>query len=397
MAPPKMIVLLTVILMDLLSGMEFDLFVPSFPELQSQFMLSPFWVEALLSVNFVGYCIGIFLVGNLSDYYGRKPLIAIGLIIFTVGSIACLWAPHYSLLLVGRLLQGLGVAAPSILSFLIIADAYPIKKQQFYMAILNAIMNIAIAVAPVMGSYVTLHCHWQGNFVVLLLLGLVALVMTWLFIPQARPTKQYAALAWTGYLPIFQSKPMVLLLAFIITSIVPYWIFVGMSPLLYMKDLGVSLEHFGYYQGVLALVFALGSMGYGFIINRYDQKRMLYVSWFIFIAGFLSMASVTMLDSHSPLWITLSLLPFIIGQVIPTTVLFPLCLNYIPEAKGRVASVIQGTRLILSAVSLQLASYYYQGSFQNIGYIMLSFIFLVIISMAFTLKNSELMKLSHQE
>lgn len=51
----KSLVLLTIILMDLLTGMEFDLFVPSFPELQHQFGLSPFWVEALLSVNFLGY------------------------------------------------------------------------------------------------------------------------------------------------------------------------------------------------------------------------------------------------------------------------------------------------------------------------------------------------------
>ena len=51
----KGMVLATIILMDILSGMEFDLFVPSFPELQSYFSLSPFWVETLLSVNFAGY------------------------------------------------------------------------------------------------------------------------------------------------------------------------------------------------------------------------------------------------------------------------------------------------------------------------------------------------------
>lgn len=60
-------VLATIILMDLLVGMEFDLFVPSFPELQKHFTLTPFWVEALLSVNFLGYCISLFFVGALAD------------------------------------------------------------------------------------------------------------------------------------------------------------------------------------------------------------------------------------------------------------------------------------------------------------------------------------------
>jgi len=62
----KSMVLMTIIFMDLLTGMEFDLFVPSFPELQTQFNLSPSWVEALLSVNFAGYCLSLFFVGGPS-------------------------------------------------------------------------------------------------------------------------------------------------------------------------------------------------------------------------------------------------------------------------------------------------------------------------------------------
>src|SRR3989338_11107656 len=80
-------ILTAVILMDLLTGIEFDLFVPSFPQLQTHFSLTPFWVEALLSVNFIGYCISLFFVGGLADRYGRKPIILLGLLIFIIGTI----------------------------------------------------------------------------------------------------------------------------------------------------------------------------------------------------------------------------------------------------------------------------------------------------------------------
>ncbi len=122
-------VLVTIILMDILTGMEFDLFVPSFPELQSQFNLSPFWVEALLSVNFLGYFLSLFFVGGLADRYGRKPIIGLGLMTFIIGTLLCLWAPSYPFLLIGRFLQGVGIAAPAILSFLIIADSYSLKNK----------------------------------------------------------------------------------------------------------------------------------------------------------------------------------------------------------------------------------------------------------------------------
>src|SRR3990167_4172629 len=126
----KSMVLATIILMDILSGMEFDLFVPSFPELQSQFNLSPFWVESLLSVNFTGYCFSLFFVGGLADHYGRKPIILLGLTTFVIGSILCLFEQSFNFLLIGRFLQGIGIAAPAILSFLINADTYPISSNR---------------------------------------------------------------------------------------------------------------------------------------------------------------------------------------------------------------------------------------------------------------------------
>ena len=388
----KSMLLTAVILMDLLTGMEFDLFVPSFPELQAQFNLSPFLVETLLSINFIGFCLSLFFVGSLADRYGRKPIITLGLTIFIIGSIFCLWGPSYLFLIIGRFLQGIGIAAPAILSFLIIADAYSLKQQQYLMAMLNGLMNAAAGGAPVIGSYITLYFHWKGNFLTLLLLGLFTFVFTLLFIPSYKRPEIKETLSWRGYIPLFQSRPLVLLLTFIIMNFVPYWVFVGMSPLLYIKDLHVSLAHFGYYQGVLALTFGLGSIAFGFILNKFDQKKMLYVSGYIFLGGLISIAWITVQNSHNPLLITLAFLPFIIGQIIPSAILHPLCLNFMPQAKGRVSAVLQGGRLILCALSLQLAGFYYNGTFQNIGIILSAFMLIVVITMFLVINNFDLMK-----
>ena len=388
----KTMLLISVILMDLLAGMEFDLFVPSFPELQMQFHLSPFLVEALLSINFIGFCLSLFIVGSLADHYGRKPIITIGLLTFITGSLCCLCNGSYLFLLIGRFLQGIGIAAPAILSFLIIADAYPMKQQQFFMAMLNGLMNASVAAAPVIGSYITLYFHWQGNFITLFILSLLTLLMVFFFIPASSRPEIRETISWRGYIPLFQSKPMLLLMMFIILNYAPYWIFVGMSPLLYMHDFHVSLSHFGFYQGALALVCAIGSVAFGFIINKFDQKKILRVSNTIFFLGLISIAWITIQNNHNPLQITLAFIPFIVGQIIPTTLLYPLCLNFVPEAKGRVSAVLQGTRLILCALSLQLAGFYYNGTFQNIGLIVAGFMSMVVVLLFFVLKNATLMK-----
>jgi DHA1 family bicyclomycin/chloramphenicol resistance-like MFS transporter len=349
----------------------------------------------LLSVNFVGYCLSLFFVGSLADRYGRKPIILLGLVTFIIGSMLCVWGDAYRFLLVGRFFQGVGVAAPAILSFLIIADSYPLKKQQFFMAMLNGVMNVSVGIAPVMGSYISLYFQWQGNFMTLLFLGLAVLVMTLIFIPTYKLPAHHEhkeTISFRGYVPLFKSKPLMLLMVNIIFMFVPYWIFVGISPVLYMKDFGVSLAHFGYYQGVLALVFGLGSVLFGLIMHRVAHKKMLSISNKLYMASFIIIVLVTVLDSMNPLIITLAFLPFIISQIIPSNMLGPVCLNFIPHAKGKISAVLQGSRLIISAVGLQLAGYFYQGSFRNIGIIIVSLILMVIVTQFFVMRNRELVE-----
>lgn len=386
-------ILLTVILMDLLTGMEFDLFVPSFPQLQSQFNLTPFWVEALLSINFIGYCLSLFFVGSLSDRYGRKRLLVLGLLSFILGSICCLCAESYWFLILGRFLQGVGIAAPSILSFLIIADMCSLKQQQFFMSILNGFMNSAAAAAPVLGSYITLYFHWQGNFTALLLLGIFVLGMVIFFIPSEPLFKKQEQKIQGSYLKIFQSRPLMLLIFHIVLMCAPYWIFVGISPLLYMKSCGVSLSHFGYYQGVLALVFALGSVLFGLIIHKADSQKFLWASVAILSLSFIAIGLVAALYSHAPLWITVVMIILSIGQIIPSNILYPLSLNFMPESKGKVAGLIQAGRLVFSALSLQIAGYFYDGSFKNIGLIILVFVALSILTLVLVIRNRALMGL----
>ncbi len=392
----KIFLLATLILVDLLSAAELDLFVPSFPEIRQHFDLTPFWVEALLSVNFIGYCTSLFVVGTLSDKYGRKPLIMLGLSIFIVGSIICVTANEFEGLLVGRFLQGLGIAAPSILCFLVIADEYPLKEQQSLFAILNGIMNATLGIAPVVGSYITLYFHWHGNFMALLLFGIVCLVAAQLFIPS-RKIEHNENFTSAGYRSILKSWPVMLITIHIVMMCIPYWIFVGMSPILYMEDLGVSLHHFGFYQGILAFLFAIGSIAFGFVVKKFEQKSQLNFTNLIFVLSLIAIFYVTWVDSKNPLLLTLAILIFVFGQIIPSVILYPLCLSLMPQSKARISAIMQGFRLVLTAISLQVAGYFYQGSFQNIGIIILVFVVLSIYTLNLVVNNKKIERVFYEQ
>lgn len=170
-----MYLFITILIMEILVGAEIDLFVPSFPEIQTIFNISTFEVELLLGINFIGHCITSLIVGNLGDRFGRKAIIIIGLMIFVIGSMFCAVATHYYALLLGRLLQGIGIAGIAVLGYVVIADIYSAERQQM-LGILNGAITLGMDFAPVIGSYVSFLLGWRGNFSILLALGLICLV-----------------------------------------------------------------------------------------------------------------------------------------------------------------------------------------------------------------------------
>lgn len=359
-------VFVTILIISILSGAEVDLFIPSFPELQKVFHLSPFLVQLTLSVNFIAYCICSLFAGALGDRFNRRQVILVSLVAFVCGSILCVTAINYPMLITGRFLQGLGIAGPCVLAYAVISDLYPPAKQAGLMAILNGLTSGAMAFAPVLGSYVTLYLGWRANFMLLLLLSVVCLIASYFYIP-IRHGDPNISLSPKAYLPLLRSaKLMTFLLGFCCLA-TTYWVFIGMAPILYMHALGVPLHEFGLYQGVLAGSFSIVSLLSARIMQRFGQKRCLALGvWLTFICLPLLLGLI-LFDARQPWVITAVMVLFSVAAVFPVNILYPLSLTVIENTKGRTTALFMALRLILTAVGLEVTSYFYQGTFVSLG------------------------------
>jgi DHA1 family bicyclomycin/chloramphenicol resistance-like MFS transporter len=359
----------TVLLIEILSCAELDIFVPSFPQLQELFQLTPFDVELTMSANLVTYCITALMAGTMGDRYGRKPLIIIGLGIFLLGSLLCILAPSFWILLLGRGLQGMGMACPATLAYIVIADCFSVAEQQKKMGTLNGVVSLSMAIAPILGSFLTLYFGWKGNFIALFLIGCVSLVLTHYFIPKSCGNKGIS-LSLTQYLPVLKSKEIMLLVGIINFIVLGFWVFVGLSPILYMEDLGVPLKHFGWYQGAMAASFACISFSSPLFLKHFGQKKCFHASYmllgvFLLLSIYLMIFTVT-----SPLAITAVMMVMSMGIVLPVNILWPLALGVLPEAKGRVAGIFVAFRMIFTSIGLQVVSYFYSGTVKPIAFFM---------------------------
>lgn len=361
--------LLTVILMMTLAGAEVDLFVPSFPQLQDVFDCSTFVIELTLSLNLVAHCITALFVGTLGDKCGRKPIIVIGLLIFIIGSLFCLFATDFYILIFGRVLQGIGISGPAVLTCVIISDIYSAKKMQTLMGMVNASVTIAMAFAPVVGSYVNLFFNWQGNFFILLIFGVIVLFLVLFFIPETHSDHPENPIKTSlkSYLPIFQSQKANLYLISICFAMQAYWVFIGMSPILYMEDLRVSIEDFGLYQGAIAAFFSIASLTTGRFIKKFGVYNCFIFSCYLILIFFLMINIITIFNIKNPLIITIAMLFQAVGMAYPVNIFWPLALNAVRNAKARIGALLDSFRLILSAISIGIASYFYNGSFLTIG------------------------------
>lgn len=359
-----------------LAGMEIDIFIPSYPELQQQFCLSPAKVQLCLSLNFVTYCIGSLYAGALGDRYGLRKVILYGLSVFVVGSIACFFATDFTYILVGRILQGLGMAAPASLGYVVIAEQYSPEKQASMLGTLNGFITVAMAFAPVIGSYVTIYGGWRGNFAVLLALALISLSFCFFLLPHDNRKRENIPLSLKTYLPLLQSKVFRTYLFFICAYVCSYWTFIGMGSILYIEGFGVPLSNFGYYQGAIAGSFAIISFLSPVLLTKFGHQKCFKVAVILITILAVVIGIVALCDIRNPLLITVLMCLFAMPMVCPVNIIYPLSLDVIPETKSRAAALINVARLVGSAICIEFISYIYDGRFMQLG------LLIVVLSIA---------------
>ncbi|WP_236695966.1 multidrug effflux MFS transporter [Rhodopirellula islandica] len=129
--------------------------------------------QLIVSLLFLGMALGQLFFGPLSDSVGRKPALSAGLGLFIVGSLISMFAGSFTLVLVGRFVQGLGVAGPRSVSLALIRDQYHGRSMARVMSFVMTIFILVPVIAPTLGQGILLVADWRAIFGVLAILALM--------------------------------------------------------------------------------------------------------------------------------------------------------------------------------------------------------------------------------
>jgi MFS transporter, DHA1 family, multidrug resistance protein len=178
-----------------LNPLAMDMMLPALPNIASAFHIAvanrP---QMVLSIFLLGFGIGQFVIGPLSDRFGRRPVLLGGMTVYFIASALAIAAPSFETLLLARALQGLGTSATRVIATSIVRDCYAGRRMASVMSLAMMIFIAVPVVAPSFGQAVLLVTQWRGIFIVLMLYGAITLVWSALRMPETLPLSERRSL-----------------------------------------------------------------------------------------------------------------------------------------------------------------------------------------------------------
>jgi DHA1 family bicyclomycin/chloramphenicol resistance-like MFS transporter len=172
-----------------ITALAIDIMLPALPEIASAFGVTNENDRQLIVVLYMaGFAVGQIFFGPLSDHYGRKPVLMLGLAIFIAGTIGALWAGSFEMLLIARLVQGIGAASPRIIAIAVVRDLYAGRQMARVMSFAMMVFITIPVLAPSVGQALVHVGNWHWIFFALLAMASVAALWSGIRLPEtARP------------------------------------------------------------------------------------------------------------------------------------------------------------------------------------------------------------------
>ena len=158
-----------------------DMYLPSLPTMVDDFNATTTDIQWGITASLIGLAAGQLLFGPISDRWGRKPILILSLVLYSIATIGNIYSLNVDAFNCFRFFQGIGGAGGIVLSRSIATDCYSGKKLSQIMALIGAVNGIAPIVAPIIGSFIADVFGWRGVFWVLLSLGFLLLIMSFPF------------------------------------------------------------------------------------------------------------------------------------------------------------------------------------------------------------------------
>ncbi len=331
-----------------------DIYLVSLPSMTEAFDAGVGRVQLTLTAFIVGFAIGQYVYGPLSDRFGRRPLMLAGLVLYVAASIVAASAVTVEVLIAARFFQAIGMCSGPVVGRAVVRDLYDRERAARLLSYMAVIAGFAPVVAPIVGSLLHVNFGWRANFVFVALYGLIALAVVARHFGETNPRPDPEALRlrrMAGNIGTLFSSRLYLGYALTASGVGSgMFAFISGSPFVFLQVLGFTAADFGYLFALPMSGYLLGSWVSGRFVLRLGMHRLLRLGIALALLGGLSMALLVALHvSHvaailAPMFVFMFAFALVLPQAMAGA------LTPFPQIAGNASSVIGLCQYGLSAI-----------------------------------------------
>jgi DHA1 family bicyclomycin/chloramphenicol resistance-like MFS transporter len=262
--------------------------IPALPATAVALRVGSGTIQLTITLYLIGLAIGQLIYGPLSDHFGRRPILLIGLALFTVAGAAAAAAPGAWTLIAARVFQSAGGCSGLVLGRAIVRDAATADRAAGQLALLTLVMSAVPAIAPVIGGYATAYAGWRACFALLAAFGGMTLALTWWFLPETLgpPASGRSAAGMVyAYLRLVRSRAFCGYAIGGACTTTSFYAFMSASPFIFEHMLHRPPQEVGLYYLVLMGGVGLGGLSANRLAGRLPARTALRIANGLAITG----------------------------------------------------------------------------------------------------------------
>lgn len=251
-SPSKLQVALLAMLV-LFSPLAIDIYLPALPQISETFHVEHALAQDTITWFLFAMGVGQLFAGPLADKLGRRTVALSGISIYAVSACLAWAAQSIDMMLMARLLQGLGACATSVAAFATVRDLFGPEKSGKMISYLNGAICFIPALAPILGSWLTQEFGWRSNFS--FMAGFAVIVGATLFfqMKETNPaTDKVAVFKFERYWSVLKTPSFIFHASLCLMAMAVILAYVTSAPVVLMENLGLSMNEFTFWFGINA-------------------------------------------------------------------------------------------------------------------------------------------------
>ncbi|MGN7879207.1 multidrug effflux MFS transporter [Ensifer sp. 22460] len=359
----------TAIVLGLISAIgpfAIDMYLPALPSIGKDLAAETGVVQLSLLSFFISFAISQLLYGPLSDIWGRKAPLYLGIGLFTVASVGCALATDIETLIAFRFLQGIGGAAGMVIPRAVVRDMHTGVQAARLMSLLMLVFSISPILAPLAGSAVIQFYGWRGVFYAVMIAAFIGLILLSTQLQETRPKKDRAdsslGSALAAYRLLLRDRNFLTLTFIGGLGISGFLVYLANSPFVLIDHYGLTPTQYSIAFSMNAVSFFAVSQATGWLGERFGLVRVMHLAVAAFALTMTSMFIVMSLGFNQlPVMAAFLFVGYgVLGLVIPTSAV--LALEDHGEIAGTASALMGTLHFVTAAVAMVVASFFFDGT-----------------------------------